>query len=389
MALSVRILVTIGLAAISGVASARDYSGYRVIDSATLDLMAGPVNTAALLSPDGSRLLHIGSNICLLAPAEAGAWKKAGCIKNRPDYEARAPEDALWSPRSGRVVMPTYVAGVLGLNDTDVQVFDPDTMTITNLTDDGYGSTLQKSPTPVNFDLIARWLEDDTILFLRYPIGKEAVGNSGSGWPPPSLMTIAAAGGKPTELLTLPSAGRLHVHTLAVSADGRRIAYGYNDNDNPGVAGIYVLEVGRTAPKRVAAMTHVGKPPEGMAFSADGDFLLLLGPYDPDMGQSARVLDVATGKVVPVDTNRTVAGVAWSPNGSALAYVTDNRTKANEPGGLFLANRPGEPGRRLLSGAFMPPVCCGRLPFTWASNDTLILGNAAKHDAPLFVRLGK
>ena len=84
-----------------------------------------------------------------------------------------------------RVVMPTYVAGVLGLNDTDVRVFDPDTMAVTNLTDDGYDGSLPKSLPSVNFDLIARWLGDDTILFLRYPIGKEAIGNSGSGWPPP------------------------------------------------------------------------------------------------------------------------------------------------------------------------------------------------------------
>ena len=388
MAVIVRILVTIGLAAICGGASAQDYSGHRVIDTAVLNLMAGPVNTAALLSPDGSRLLHIGSDICLLAPAEAGAWKKTGCIKNRPDYEARAPEDALWSPRGDRVIMPTYVVGVLGLHDTDVRVLDRHTMTVTNLTDDGYDGSLPKSPASASFDLIARWLDDDTILFLRYPIGTEAIGNSGSGWPPPGLMTIMAAGGKPTELLTLPSAGHLHVYALAVSANGRRIAYSHDDRDNPGVAGIYVLDVGSAAPKRIAAMTQVGKPPAGMAFSADGDFLLLLGPYDPDKGQTARVLDLATGKVVPVDATRAVAGVAWSPTGSALAYVTDGRTKANEPGGLFLANRPGEPGRPLLQGAFMPPVCCGRLPFIWASNDTMVLGNAAKHDAPLFVRLG-
>lgn len=388
MALHVRILVAIGLAAICGVASAQDYARHRVIDTAVLDLVAGPVNTAALLSPDGSRLLHIGSNICLLAPEKAGAWNRTGCIKNRPDHETRAPEDALWSPRGDRVVMPTYVVGVLGLHDTDVRVLDPHTMTVANLTDDGYDGSLPKSPTPANFDLIGRWLHDDTILFLRYPISKHATGNSGSGWPSASLMTIRAAGGEPAELLTLPSAGRLHVYALAVSADGKRIAYSHDDREDPGVAGIYVFDVGGTAPKRIVAMTVVGKPPEGMAFSADGDFLLLLGPYEPDMGQTARVLDLATGKVAPVDTTRTVTGVAWSPTGSALAYVTDDRTKAKEPGGLFLANRPGEPGRRLLEGAFMPPVCCGRLPFMWASNDTMILGNAAKHDAPLFVRLG-
>ena len=72
MAATTRILLATGLAAMCGIASAEDYSAYRVIDSAALDLMAGPANTAALLSPDGSRLLHVGtSQICLLAPGQA------------------------------------------------------------------------------------------------------------------------------------------------------------------------------------------------------------------------------------------------------------------------------------------------------------------------------
>ena len=37
----------------------------------------------------------------------------------------------------------------------------------------------------------------------------------------------------------------------------------------------------------------------------------------------------------------------------------------------------------------MPPVCCGSLPFAWAVNDTMILGNVDEHRAPLFVRLGE
>ena len=59
MALIVRVLLAAGLAAICGIASAADYARYRVLGTATLDLMAGPANTAALLSPDGLSLIHI------------------------------------------------------------------------------------------------------------------------------------------------------------------------------------------------------------------------------------------------------------------------------------------------------------------------------------------
>ena len=59
MASFARFLLATGLAAVCGVASAADYSGYRVIDTAVLYLMAGPANTAALLSPDGKRLLYL------------------------------------------------------------------------------------------------------------------------------------------------------------------------------------------------------------------------------------------------------------------------------------------------------------------------------------------
>lgn len=41
-------------------AMAQDYSKYRVLDTAVIqDMLAGPSQTAALLSPDGSRLLHL------------------------------------------------------------------------------------------------------------------------------------------------------------------------------------------------------------------------------------------------------------------------------------------------------------------------------------------
>ncbi|MGE3832283.1 MAG: hypothetical protein AB7F76_14905, partial [Parvibaculaceae bacterium] len=170
IASAARILLVAFFTVVSGFASAADYSSYRVTASQVLDLMAGPANTAVLLSPDGSQLLHIASDICVMAPAEAGTWDRVRCIKNSPAYGLRAPEDALWSPRGDRLVMPTYVDGLLRFRDTDIQVFDPQAMTVTNLTDDGNDSGLLNNPKPANLDFSARWLNNDTIAFLRYSI---------------------------------------------------------------------------------------------------------------------------------------------------------------------------------------------------------------------------
>jgi hypothetical protein len=83
-------------------------------------------------------------------------------------------------------------------------------------------------------------------------------------------------------------------------------------------------------------------------------------------------------------------GVAWSPSGSALAYITYDRTNAQMPGGLFLAEAPGKPARLLIGGGFFPTVCCGQEPFTWASNDTMIIAQMGdKLGTVLFVKLGQ
>ena len=60
------------------------------------------------------------------------------------------------------------------------------------------------------------------------------------------------------------------------------------------------------------------------------------------------------------------------------------------PGGLFLAAAPGKPARLLIGGGFFPTVCCGQQPFTWASNDTMIVAQLGdKMGTVLFVRLGE
>ena len=268
--------------------------------------------------------------------------------------------------------------------DTDIRLFDPTTFAVRNLTEDNFDGSLLDGKGPANLDLLAHWIDSDTIAFVRYAI-PEGGFRQGA---PTSLMTIDVGGGDPKPAFEIASKSGFRVWAMTVSADGKQIAYSVADKDDADKAGIYVLNLGEATPKRVAAMKDVGNPPDGLAFSADGKFLLLLG-RNVD-GIDAKVIDLASGKFMPVDRAQNVVGVAWSPSGSALAYVTYDRKNAAMPGGLFLADAPGKPARLLIGGAFFPTVCCGQQPIIWASNDTMILAHWATNlGSVLFVRLGQ
>ena len=194
---------------------------------------------------------------------------------------------------------------------------------------------------------------------------------------------------KPKKLLDITSVSSIAVWNFTVSSDASLLAYSI-DNKNAENAGIYLLEVGQTEPSRIAEMTALaGMRLSGLAFSADRKFLLLLGRLE-DGNNTAQILDLATGKVIPVDANQNVTGVAWSPTGSALAYVTYDRTKPDMPGGLFLTHAPGRPARLLIGGAFYPTMCCGDRPIIWATNDTLVLSQLDDHlGSVIYVQLGE
>jgi hypothetical protein len=379
------VLVAVVAVAPCGHACAQDYATYRVLDTRVIeDMWTSTGQKAALLSPDGGRLLYLnGREFCLLAPSQIGPWADIACGQSTPENRPGEAVDMIWSPAASQLVMPTYTDAFLRFKDTDIRLFDPTTFTVRNLTDEGFEGSLLRPAGPTNLDVLARWIDNDTIAFVRYaiPAGGASQGVS------TSLMTIDVAGGVPERTFEFDSIDGVRIWAIAVSADGRQIAYSVANKDDADEAGIYLLDLGENTPKRVAAMRDVGEPPTGLAFSADGKFLLLLAPNSD--GLDANVLDLAAGTTLPVDPLQKVVAAAWSPRGSALAYITYDRTKADMPGGLFLADAPGKPGRLLIGGAFFPTVCCGQMPFTWASNDTLILARLGDDmGSVLFVRLG-
>ncbi|MER9408077.1 hypothetical protein NKI36_29130 [Mesorhizobium caraganae] len=288
-----------------------------------------------------------------------------------------------WSPAGSQLLMPTYRNGLEAFRDTDIRLFDPTTFAVRNLTEDNFDDSFLGGKGPANLDVLGHWIDSDTIAFIRYAIPEGGFKQGVST----SLMTIGVGGGDPHLAFEFASKSRFRIWAMTASADGKQIAYSVADKDNADKAGIYLLKLGEATPKRVAAMSDTGQP-SGLAFSADGKFLLLLGRTVD--GLDAKVVDLASGEIMPVDRVQNVVGVAWSPSGSAVAYITYDRTNADMPGGLFLAEAPGKPARLLIGGGFFPTVCCGQQPFTWASNDTMIIAQLGdKIGSVLFVRLGQ
>jgi WD40 repeat protein len=371
--------------ALVGTASAADYEHMMAMSTTRLpDMTAGPTGTAALLSPDGTRLFHIGSNsTCILDLTDAGTWERTFCENESFPSRPTGPEDMFWSPDGTRLLMPNYADAFFAFRDTDILVVDPNTFAITNLTDDHFEDGLiQPFSGTANFDVTPRWVDEDTIAFLRYVIPEGGMTERSGA----VLMTVDTAGGEPVQVTKQLAPDNVIITTLAVTADGQHFAYTIDDRETVKGAGVYIVDRIDGAPRRIATGDAFDQGPTGLAFSADGKYLLMIEPDNTVL--HARVVDLETGNTVPVGEGQNVTGVAWSPTGAALAYIVWNGHDADDPGGLFLSPAPGEPGELLVTGHFMPPACCGRQPFAWATNNTILLGRIEDMQTVLEVKLG-
>jgi hypothetical protein len=349
------------------------------------DMMAGPGGTGALISPDGTRIFHVGSsNTCVLDLSDAGTWERTFCEKQSFDNRPKGLEDMLWSPEGGRLLMPTYDEAFFSFKDTDIEVFDPDTFEITNLTDDKFeGGLLRPSMVTSNLDVMPRWIDEGTIAFLRYVIPDgDMTKRTGA-----QLMTVDAAGGEPRQMGKQLAPDNILIYTLAVSPGGQQAAYVIPNIQETKGAGVYVVDLAEGTPRRIANASEIVESPTGLVFSADGEYLLIIEPVDDIV--DARVLDLETGAVVRLGEGENVIGVAWAPTGAALAYIVWNGPDAETPGGLVIADAPGMEPTLLVVGQLMAPRCCSRQPFTWASNNTILLGRVEDHQTVLEVKLSR
>lgn len=370
------------MAAVGADYSAATVASTRILEGIVTEGTIGSI----LLSPGGTRLIRTeSSKLCLYdLVADPAALVSCGDLDRLGGIE-----DLFWSPDETKLAMPTFDDAILGRTDTDVVVLDLETWGTTNLTEDNFNDLLFGGPALM--DVSVQWVDADTLMFVRYDIPAEGMGARGE----PALAQVDI-GGEVGEVFAPLATGRAMVYGLALSKDGQQVAYVYDDPDgNPKLYGIHGLEIGGKGPQRLVGTDAVGGiAPFGLSFSADGKYLLSLREHpEQNAGTIAMVLNLETKAVTYITApDRTVFGVAWSPEGSALAYVAAEPTDGPDgPGGLFIAAPPDQPGRLVLAGPYEPAVCCGggNQPFMWAANDTMVLGNMAEPDRPVLVQIGR
>jgi hypothetical protein len=275
--------ISLGLVAASTCALAEDYSAIKVVETAVIEKMpSGPGLSGTIISPDGKQLIHVdGREVCLFDVKSTADWARVGCAPGDDELGFADTEEFLWSPDSTAVLFPTYGNVFERGRDGDIGIFDATTQTVQLLTGDGIIKT--KGVTSGFADVAARWLDADTIVFVRYPIkGNSFFGN------PVQLMTIERDG---TGLAMLAEFGQSTlglIDSLGVSPDGTQVAFHvYSkddaksgvwrlsiDDEDDAKSGVWELYLPDTVP--LVAGSALPGPVQGLAYSADGQKLLMI-----------------------------------------------------------------------------------------------------------------
>jgi hypothetical protein len=302
----------------------------------TFPLLAGPRSTGALLAPNGQHFLHTTRETLCLYGVDG---EPRGCASLEIDGDMLDVdiEGIRWSPDSTRVVFTG--PGLRSLQDTDIMLLDTTTMTLTNLTDDGYaGSLTRVEPSVrVDFDLSPQWSADGTRLaFIRYPL-------EGSFFEidaPISfdLCILTLSTGEITCRQPLPALETVGVYHLVWLPDGDTFVFNVENRLNiPG--GIYRYSWTQDQPAEQLVSTPFAVELSSrdaerfevryawpIAASPDGSAVLVSTPeaqqaFTPirDVEASAwRVLDLETGELRLIDDERMVTNAGWLPTGGIV-----------------------------------------------------------------------
>jgi dipeptidyl aminopeptidase/acylaminoacyl peptidase len=385
---------------------APDYGEYGLIQAQELDLYAGPARTAAHLAPDGTKLAHIsGTTVCLFV-LEGSSWAEDRCFELERDLFSGGPEDMRWSPDGRYLTLPTFQTALQFFSDTDILVLDTEDGALLNLTDDGFDGSLL-GEIEGHLDLSPRWLDEDTLIFIRYSRDPLATADAdfSERLLPPALYTVdVPAEGETAEAALAVELPQTEVpipaYLLAVDAERARAAY--NEDSLPVGEGMSVWQTDLAdgnGPARLAnapAQTGI----LALEYAADGQYVLMLSTDHRSLGSRLNALAVSaeTGDAIAIDPrfpvlteqadaeSPAIVGAGWSPTGSALAYLVRDRGNP-DASGLYIASAPGQPGQLILPGDFYGTTCCQRMPIVWDQNDLIMIGRGAEPGV-LLVQVG-
>ncbi len=366
-----------------------DVSQLNVVAVQELDLMAGPINTSAYLAPDGEHFVHAKvSELCLYTIS----GEQERCI-DLEEPELRLDNDlTFWSPDSRHLIV--NVDFLRRFREPDIWIADMREGTLTNLTDDGFeGTPFDEEGKDAFTDLGARFINGGKqIAFVRYAGDYDPAKGA-------SIMSMNIDGSDLKEIGTIAIEQMYSIFAFDQAPNRKQWAYNYfpNDLDNPAIA-TWITNAKFEQPRKVGVYEYrrdgdvLTSPAWWVEFSADGEYLmtysdLVWGQYatqtitaedgtrrlDPQISPF-RIFRIKDGQSFMLNEQYLVRGAAWAPDGHAFAYIVTDQLLEDGPG-LYISERPGEPGRLVLAGMFLPPTTRNRQPLTWANNNTLLLGN--------------
>lgn len=352
-----------------------DVSTISVVDTTEVDLVAGPARTAAYLAPNGRVYAHLAQALCIYQGAE-----QQSCVELPEDLKSLDLESVRWSPDSRYLTFTENF--FIFFVDPDIWLWDTETGELRDLTDDGSDRSLLTSDTWKNIDVTPDWLPDGRIIFLRYNrINGENL--------PPELYAIAPDGSDLERLGTIQTTDPISIYGL--SAAENRLVYNYSVPGDSVNMGIWTSNPDGSDAQLIMSTTIANRV-TGVEASADGRFALVLSQPDnfermlPE-DSWAGVLDIENRQIMLIDPDHYVVGAGWSPEGSALLYLVNNRETPDE-NGLYVTGAPGEAGRRLLAGDFNLPNLGRWQTLTWGANNSVLLSRSPQRGIVL-VQLGE
>jgi len=337
-----------------------DVSQLNIISVQELDLLTGPLRITAYLAPDGQHFAYInGDGLCIytLSGERVHGFELGDRLLKTFDSET-----VRWSPDSRYLTIGIHLARYPRI--ADIWVADTTAGTLSNLTEEEIANE------PRWIDCGARFV-GKKLVFIRYPADAEGVQVA-------AVMSINPDGSALQEIGTLTISQALSVLALAPAPDQKSWAFNYlqEDTDDPD-QGVWLVNARFQNPRQIGAITST---PWWIEFSPDGQYLMT---YADEL----QIYKVEDGRVFLADQQYLVRSGAWAPSGHALVYLVNNK-RLGEENGLYLSAGPGEPGRLVLPGMFLPPTARGRQPLMWASSNTILLGSVPP-DQTIIVQLGE
>lgn len=286
------------------------------------------------LSPDGSMIAATtigGADLCVFTVPDA---EELGCADLLGPTINIDPASISWAPDGSALVFSERAAQFI--IDSDLWLFDIESASLTNLTDDGLSGGLPTAAEdaldePFLVDLAPAWSPDgSTIAFVRWE-------HPGVGDTPISLMLLDVETGDVTEsLLVDESVALFDGYRLEWSASGSTIFASASASDAPDeLSGVWAIdpENGDATNLASAGEEFNGAPPSLVAVSPAGNALVISypafisGTRTPEDGSGYALLDLDSGDVTPIEPDdayageySVVVGPNFSPDGSALIF---------------------------------------------------------------------